>query len=82
MHSEAAEILANALEQDALAHEAGRMDELGMQYDPVLAQILPIDDIPPLISTLAFNFWCPHYGAGTCSNNFHWDAYHCRCWHA
>ena len=57
MHSEAAEILANALEQDALAHESGKPDEIGMQYDPVLAEILPIDDIPPVLSALAFNFW-------------------------
>jgi len=55
--SEAAEILAKALEVDALAHEAGQFANIGMRYDPVLGEILPINDIPEQLFGLAFGFW-------------------------
>jgi hypothetical protein len=57
MPSEAAEILARALELDAEAQERGELDNIGMQYDEVLGQILPIDDIPDQVFNMAFGFW-------------------------
>lgn len=57
MPSEAADILAKALEDDAAAHEAGQYSSIGERYDDVYGEILPIDDIPGPLSALAFRFW-------------------------
>lgn len=57
MSSEAAEILAQALELDAAAQESGELENIGMRYDDVLNEILPIDDIPDSIFNMAFAFW-------------------------
>jgi hypothetical protein len=57
MSSEASEILAKALEADASAQESGQLDGIGMLYDEVLCEILPINDIPEPLFNLAFSFW-------------------------
>lgn len=58
MNSEAAEILASALEQDASNHEGGNYSSIGSKWDDVYAELLPIeDDINNPIYGLAFRFW-------------------------
>ncbi|MFH2047046.1 MAG: hypothetical protein ABIK92_18105 [Pseudomonadota bacterium] len=58
MNTEAAEILASALEQDASDQESGKIKDLGMRYDEVENQLLPIEeDINKPIYGLAFIFW-------------------------
>jgi hypothetical protein len=44
MNKEAAEILAAALEEDAQDHESGKYTEIGLKWDDVYGQILPIED--------------------------------------
>ena len=57
MSCEASEILARALENDAYAQERGELEDIGMQYDEVLGQILPIDENPEQVTNMAFCFW-------------------------
>ena len=58
MNKEAAEILAEALEKDALDHESGNYDNIGLKWDDVYGQLLPIEeDIDQPVYGLAFNFW-------------------------
>lgn len=57
MQSEAAEILAMALEADAVAQECGRIDGIGMRYDEIELQVLPINDIPDQVYGMVFSFW-------------------------
>ncbi|MDH3377754.1 MAG: hypothetical protein OEQ39_12465 [Gammaproteobacteria bacterium] len=57
MTSESAEILAAALEADADAQERGETDNIGMKWDDVYGQILPINEIPDELFGLAMRFW-------------------------
>jgi len=58
MNKEAAEIFAKALENDANDHDAGKYENIGMKWDDIYAQILPIeDDINNPIYGMAFRFW-------------------------
>ncbi len=57
MTTEAAEILADALEQDAQAQEAGKVDAIGLRWDDVYAEILPIQDTSEPIFAMAMRFW-------------------------
>ena len=57
MSSKAADILANALEADAIAHESGQHHKIGDKFDDVLSEISSLNDIPPRLSCLAINFW-------------------------
>lgn len=58
MNKEAAKLFANALESDADDHDAGRYENIGMKWDDIYAQILPIeDDINNPIYGIAFRFW-------------------------
>lgn len=58
MNEEAANILASALEKDAEAHDSGDFINMGMRWDDIYGEILPIEDninIP--IYAIAFRFW-------------------------
>ena len=55
--SKAGEILAKALEADASAQDRGEYSEIGMKYDEILCEVLPINDIPSDLFALAMNFW-------------------------
>ena len=57
MPSESAEILANALEADADAQVRGDFENIGMQWDEVYGEILPINEIPDPLFGLAMEFW-------------------------
>jgi hypothetical protein len=58
MNKEAAEIFATALENDADEQDAGRYENIGMKWDDIYAQILPIEeDINTPIYNMAFRFW-------------------------
>jgi hypothetical protein len=57
MSSKSAEILANALEVDAIAHESGQQHKIGEKFDDVMSEISSLNDIPPRLSYLAINFW-------------------------
>jgi hypothetical protein len=57
MTSKAADILANALEVDAIAHESGQQHKIGEKFDDVMSEISSLNDIPPRLSYLAINFW-------------------------
>jgi hypothetical protein len=57
MRDTAAEVVAEALLADAEAHEAGRYDEIGEQFDDVLAETLPLEDAKADHVTIAFSFW-------------------------
>ena len=57
MTSKAADILANALEGDAIAHESGQQHKIGEKFDDVMSEISSLNDIPPRLSYLAINFW-------------------------
>ena len=57
MSSKSADILANALEVDAVAHESGQHHKIGDKFDDVLNEISSLDDISPRLSSLAINFW-------------------------
>ena len=58
MNTEAAEILATALENEAANHERGNYDSIGNKWDHVYAELLPIEnDIDNSIYGLAFRFW-------------------------
>jgi hypothetical protein len=69
--NEADEILAEALIADATAHEAGRFDNLASQYDEVLCELLPIQNLGERRFAIAFNFW-----NGWCdASNHDWQYY-------
>lgn len=55
--SEAAEILASALERDAEDHERGKFENIGMRYDDVENEILPLQDTSEPVFALALRFW-------------------------
>jgi hypothetical protein len=55
--TEADEILAAALLDDAAAHESGAHDRIAMGYDDVYAQLLPIQDLRVRRFSIAFHFW-------------------------
>ncbi len=57
MASEAAEILASALEQDASAQESGRLEIEDQRIEAVRQEVRPINDIPRPIFKLALRFW-------------------------
>jgi hypothetical protein len=57
MTSKAAEILANALEKDVEAFNAGDVNEVGMRIDAVLNEVRPMNNIPKPIFKLALQFW-------------------------
>jgi len=58
MNKEAAEIFATALENDANDQDEGRYENIGMKWDDIYAQILPIEeDINVPIYNMAFRFW-------------------------
>jgi hypothetical protein len=58
MNPGAADMLADALEEDIRAQEQGRFIEIGEKWDDVYAELLPIeDDIDNPIYSLAFRFW-------------------------
>ena len=58
MNPEAFEILAKALERDAAQQKSGKYSEIGMKWDEVYGEILPIeDDFENPLYSLAFNFW-------------------------
>jgi len=57
MVNEAAEILACALEQDAQAQEAGNINDIGLRWDDIYAEILPIQDTAEPIFAMAMRFW-------------------------
>ncbi len=57
MVSEAAEIVARALEDDARAHERGELGELVPRIAAVRRRVLPINDIPRPVFKLALRFW-------------------------
>ena len=43
MNNEAAEILADALERDAKDHDAGQYKDIGLKWDDIYGQLLPIE---------------------------------------
>ncbi len=51
------EVLASALEADADAHEAGRLDAVGERYDNVLAELTPLWDSHARLLSMGFHFW-------------------------
>ncbi len=57
MNNEAAEILANALVQDAQAQDAGRINDIGLRWDDVYAEILPFQDTSEPILAISMRFW-------------------------
>lgn len=58
MNKEATEILAKALEKDAIDHESGKYDNIGHRWDDVYGQILPVEeDFNNPIYSIAFRFW-------------------------
>ena len=58
LHSaEARKVLADALERDAAAHDAGDYDRIAKAYDDVLTELLPIQDVDAAPFGLAFDFW-------------------------
>jgi len=57
MSSEAAEFVAQALEQDAEAHEAGRFNDIAKRWDDVYGKLLPIQDTSEPIFAMAMRFW-------------------------
>ncbi|HEB54832.1 MAG TPA: hypothetical protein ENI98_00725 [Gammaproteobacteria bacterium] len=57
MKNEAAEILAKALEEDAIAQESGNIDDIGLRWDDVYAEILPLQDVSEPIFAMAMQFW-------------------------
>lgn len=63
--TEADTILANALLEDAAAHDAGAFDRIAARYDDVLAQLLPIQDVDERRFSIAFAFWDGWCGAST-----------------
>ncbi len=68
MALKAAEILASALEADALAMEHGQLEPLETRIASVRRQVQPINDIPRPIFKLAIRFWkewskALHHGA-------------------
>lgn len=57
MNKEAAEIVACALEKDAADHVSGKYGNIGMCFDEVYGQILPIEeDVGNPIYQIAFRF--------------------------
>jgi hypothetical protein len=50
-------LLAEALEQDALGHEAGHFAEIATQYDLVYGRLLPVHDPFPRDISIAMAFW-------------------------
>ena len=57
MNKEAAEILALALEKDATDHESGQYHKIGLNWDDVYGQLLPIENDGQPIYGLALNSW-------------------------
>jgi hypothetical protein len=58
MNNEAANILASALENDANNHDAGIHQEIGLNWDNIYAEILPIEeDINSPLYNMTFRFW-------------------------
>jgi len=57
MNKEATEILATAIEKDALNHESGKYSKIGLSWDEVYGQLLPIEDIDQPMYGIAFRFW-------------------------
>lgn len=55
--TEAEEILAAALIEDARAHDARSYDHIAIRYDDVYAQLLPIQDLGARRFAIAFHFW-------------------------
>ena len=69
--TEADGILGAALIADAVAHDAGRHDEVGERYDDVYSDLLPIQDLNDRRFAIAFNFW-----DGWCdARNHDWNFY-------
>ena len=58
MNTEAAEILAIALEKDAMDHDQGKFEGIGMRWDDVYGELLPIEEnIDSFLYVLSFRFW-------------------------
>lgn len=51
------EVLASALEADADAHEAGRLDAVGERYDNIRAKVSPFWDSHARLLSMGFHFW-------------------------
>lgn len=64
-HTEADAILANALLEDASAHDAGDFHRIAASYDDVLGQLLPIQNVDERRFSIALRFWDMWGGACT-----------------
>ena len=57
MVSQPLEILAEAIEQDAIAHESGQHSTIGIRWDEIYQSILPSRKINAELIDLAIRFW-------------------------
>lgn len=57
MQAKAANIMADALERDADAHDLDELTDVDAHIEDVRRQVLPINNIPEPIYKLALRFW-------------------------
>ena len=58
MNNEATNIIASALESDANNHDSGKYQEIGLNWDNIYSEILPIEEnIASPFYSMAFRFW-------------------------
>ena len=57
MISQPLELLAEAIEQDAIAHESGQYSTIGTGWDEIYLSILPSRKINAELIDLAIRFW-------------------------
>ncbi len=72
MNKEASEIFASALEADIKRQQEGQDHSIGLEWDDVYGQLLPIEeDFENPIYGIAFNFW----DAWCDASNHEWQYY-------